>query len=168
MKTPTKIPLPPEEHAAILDVLQQVKDPEIPTVSLVDLGVIDELYRTLTGALHVGIIPTFAGCPAIEYMRHDVEQHLKANGYPNVEAVVLKTVPWSSDRITPLGKQRLKDYGLSPPPPVGDGNPRLENAECPRCGSRNTELLNPFGPTLCRALHHCHSCHETFEQFKPL
>lgn len=161
--------LPPAEHAAVLDVLQGVKDPEIPVVSLVELGVIDAIGKTAEGTLQVGIIPTFAGCPAIELMRQQVEVELKANGYPGAKAVVQKTTPWSSDRISERGRQLLKEFGLSPPPAVaGDGDPDLEHAECPHCESRNTQLLNPFGPTLCRAMHHCHNCHQTFEQFKPL
>lgn len=167
---PSRVPLPDAEAEAIRVVLQAVKDPEIPVVSLVELGVIDGMYRTPEGTTLVELIPTFAGCPAIEFMRLQCEAELAQAGIAPVTVQVVKTRPWTSDRITPRGRQLLKEFGLSPPPVVA-GELTVEalaHAECPTCGSTHTELLNPFGPTLCRALHHCHQCHETFEQFKPL
>jgi ring-1,2-phenylacetyl-CoA epoxidase subunit PaaD len=163
-------PVSETEYATILEVLQRVKDPEIPTVSLVELGVIEDVLRLPDGTLHVALIPTFAGCPAIEFMRLQVAAELSAAGIAPAVVTIDKTRPWSSDRITERGRALLKAYGLAPPP-VMAGELTLEalsHVECPKCDSTDTELLNPFGPTLCRAMHHCHNCHETFEQFKPL
>ncbi|MEM7035961.1 MAG: 1,2-phenylacetyl-CoA epoxidase subunit PaaD [Bacteroidota bacterium] len=154
----------------VYDVLEQVKDPEIPVISIVDLGVVHSVDLDAKGKVTVGMTPTFAGCPAIEVMKADVETVLAAEGAPEVEVKVLYTTPWSSNKITPRGREILKDFGLSPPPAF-DGILTLEvlqNAICPNCGSNNTELRSPFGPTACRAIHHCRNCHETFEQFKPL
>lgn len=157
--------------AAVLDLLQAVKDPEIPVVSLVDLGVIDAIQWDASGNPKVGIIPTFAGCPAIQLMRLQVQEVLRANGFPGAEAEIVHTRSWHSGRISATGRQQLKAFGLAPPPDYQGAEPdlsALEHTPCPRCDSTNTSLLNPFGPTLCRAIHHCHNCHETFEQFKPL
>lgn len=156
--------------AEIYAVLEAVKDPEIPVVSLVDLGVIESVELTDAGGVRVEIIPTFAGCPAIGFMRLNVQEELIARGYQSVEVNINLNKPWSSDRVTARGRQLLKQFGLSPPPErAGEVTiESLEHAECPKCGSHDTELRSPFGPTLCRAVHHCHACHETFEQFKPL
>jgi len=154
----------------IRELLQQVKDPEIPTISLIELGVIDDINIDAAGKIQVTLIPTFSGCPAINWMQSDTMLTLKNAGYENVEVMVDSTRSWSSDRITEKGRQHLMDFGLSPPP-LQTGQ-SLENdlmgATCPNCRSQNTELKSPFGPTLCRAIHYCNDCHETFEQFKPL
>ncbi len=160
---------PDPRVAEVYAVLDAVKDPEIPVVSLVDLGVVESVEVSAEGCVRVEIIPTFSGCPAIGYMRLNVQEELIARGYADVEVTINHRKGWSSDRVTERGRQLLKQFGLSPPPArAGDVDADLLHAECPKCGSRNTELLSPFGPTLCRAVHHCHSCHETFEQFKPL
>lgn len=159
-----------QEAARVLEVLQAVKDPEIPVVSLVELGVVDEISIGDGGQVQVQLIPTFAGCPAIQFMQMEAEAVLHQAGYTDAVVSINRTKPWTSNRITARGRQLIKDFGLSPPPEYkGDLTQELlEQAECPRCGSRDTTLQNPFGPTLCRAIHHCHACHETFEQFKPL
>jgi ring-1,2-phenylacetyl-CoA epoxidase subunit PaaD len=154
----------------VLEALQEVKDPEIPVISVVDLGVISQIEISAEGAVSVGLTPTFAGCPAIDYMKADIEKVLGEKGIEHVTVKVLYSEPWSSNKITPRGKQLLKDFGLSPPPSF-DGILTLEvlqNALCPKCGSNNTFMMNAFGPTACRAVHHCNNCKETFEQFKPL
>lgn len=154
----------------VLDKLQAVKDPEIPVISVVDLGVVSMIETDGSHQVVVGLTPTFAGCPAIDHMRRDIEQVLQEQGVQQVEVKVLYHEPWSSNKISPRGKQLLKDFGLSPPPSF-DGMLTLEvlqNAVCPKCGSNNTFMMNAFGPTACRAVHHCNNCKETFEQFKPL
>lgn len=158
------------ERNAILAVLQEVKDPEIPVVSLLELGVLAAIERRADGVLQVELIPTFAGCPAIQLMKLQVEEVLKQHGYTPNEVWINQRKPWSSNMVTDRGRQLLKEFGLSPPPRLTGEltETDLEHAECPHCSSTNTELINPFGPTLCRAMHHCHNCHETFEQFKPL
>jgi ring-1,2-phenylacetyl-CoA epoxidase subunit PaaD len=149
--------------------LEEVKDPEIPVLSLVDLGVITHV-DVKGESVMVEMTPTFVGCPAMDFMRTEVETVLKKHGIkqPRVEITFRK--PWSSDMISEKGKQVLKQFGLAPPPStkIFRDLEILETSVCPRCNGTNTELKSPFGPTLCRAIHYCHDCHEAFEQFKPV
>lgn len=152
----------------ILTWLEDVKDPEIPVLSLVDLGVITDVTVD-KNHVRVEMTPTFVGCPAMDYMKMEVENLLKEKGViPDVQISFKK--PWSSDLISEKGKVALKKYGLAPPPSnkIFTDLEILETAVCPRCDGSNTELKSPFGPTLCRALYYCHDCKEAFEQFKPL
>lgn len=154
-------------HPELLALLQQVKDPEIPTLSLVELGVIEQAELRPDGSVYVELIPTFAGCPAIAFMALEVEQVLKNAGYTQPMVVINKHKGWDSNKITEAGRQHLLDFGLAPPP-RHQGDYAVEAVVCPHCGSSRTVLKNPFGPTLCRAIHYCQDCRETFEQFKPL
>lgn len=152
--------------SAIWAALHDVHDPEIPTISVVDLGVV----RTVTteeGSVRVELLPTFVGCPAIEVMRAAVEDRL-VEFADDVTVEVSYAEPWTSDRITDEGRRVLRDSGFAPPTPVGSLSvlPVLPVAQCPYCGSRNTTLENAFGPTLCRAIYHCTDCRQPFEQFK--
>jgi ring-1,2-phenylacetyl-CoA epoxidase subunit PaaD len=151
----------------ILDLLHEVKDPEIPVLSLVDLGVVREI-ETYTDRTVITITPTFVGCPALEIMKQEIIDVLQKNGIVNPVVNVSLKQPWSSNLISEKGKAALKSFGLAPPPTLIDDISVLEHVACPNCGSENTELRTPFGPTLCRSLHFCHSCGEAFEQFKPL
>jgi ring-1,2-phenylacetyl-CoA epoxidase subunit PaaD len=154
----------------VLEALRVVVDPEIPTVSLVDLGVVSDVEVKADGQIRVELTPTFAGCPAIQLMRMEAAVVLEQAGWPNAEVVINHNRAWSSDDITPQGIEGLRKHGLAPPPRVlqTDDLQTLMQAECPKCASINTQMMSPFGPTLCRAIHHCNDCHETFEQFKPL
>lgn len=150
--------------------LEEVKDPEIPVLSLVDLGVITnvELYPE---CVSIEMTPTFVGCPAMDMMKQEVIDVLKKNGLENVEVTISFREPWTSDKISERGRLALKQFGLAPPPSgknLFTDIDVLEHAPCPRCNSINTDLKNPFGPTLCRSIHYCNDCHEAFEQFKPL
>ncbi len=152
----------------ILEYLEEVKDPEIPAISLVDLGVISDVQIQENQQVLVELTPTFAGCPAIEYMRKNVEEVLHNKGITSTAVINYKKV-WSSDFITEKGLKQLQEFGLAKPSKSSDDLLKsLQNVECPKCHSKNTQLLNPFGPTLCRAIHHCYDCKETFEQFKSL
>ena len=156
--------------ADVLEYLQAVKDPEIPVISVVDLGIISGIEVDEHGAVKVQMTPTFAGCPALEYMKQDISDELSKQGIEAVEVEVMRNNEWSSNMISARGRQILKEFGLSPPPEF-EGMVTLEvlqNAICPKCSSNNTFLMSPFGPTACRAIHHCRNCQETFEQFKPL
>jgi ring-1,2-phenylacetyl-CoA epoxidase subunit PaaD len=153
----------------VYEWLEDVKDPEIPVLSLVDLGVITAV--TIRG-MHVSIemTPTFVGCPALDMMKLEIESTLKAKGVQQVSIQVTFREPWTSDKISEKGKIALKKFGLAPPPA---GNlftdiDILEHAICPRCNGTNTTLKSTFGPTLCRSIHYCEDCREAFEQFKPL
>ena len=149
--------------------LEEVKDPEIPVLSLVDLGVITEV--TISGnAVHIEMTPTFVGCPALDMMKQDIVAVLKNKGIDEVSISVSFRNAWSSDKISEKGKLALKQFGLAPPPAntLFTNLEILEHAQCPRCDGTNTEMKTPFGPTLCRSIHYCHDCKEAFEQFKPL
>ncbi|MCS6904852.1 MAG: 1,2-phenylacetyl-CoA epoxidase subunit PaaD [Bacteroidia bacterium] len=154
----------------LLDYLQEVKDPEIPTISVVDLGIIEDVKIEAGNKVCIEMIPTFSGCPAIRFMQLEIINCLKKHGFTEVEVKVAYEKPWSSERITERGRKQLLEFGLSPPPRIkGEIEEKdLEQAICPKCLSQNTVIKNPFGPTLCRAIHYCYNCHETFEQFKPL
>ncbi|MEL6623946.1 MAG: 1,2-phenylacetyl-CoA epoxidase subunit PaaD [Bacteroidota bacterium] len=153
----------------IYKVLEQVKDPEIPVLSVVKLNIIHDV-RIDGDTVEVDMVPTFAGCPAIDVMKASIVKQLTEAGVKEVIVHVKFKQEWSTNQITDEGRQVLKDFGLSPPPKY-EGELTLEtlaHAECPVCGSKNTQLLNSFGPTACRAIHHCLDCNETFEQMKPL
>jgi ring-1,2-phenylacetyl-CoA epoxidase subunit PaaD len=149
--------------------LEEVKDPEIPVLSLVDLGVVTDVK--IDGEhVYIELTPTFAGCPAMDVMKTEVIEKLKSKGIESVQVEVSFRIPWSSEFISEKGKKALTQYGLAPPPSnkVFTDLEILENAICPRCNGINTELKSPFGPTLCRSIYYCTDCREAFEQFKPL
>jgi ring-1,2-phenylacetyl-CoA epoxidase subunit PaaD len=162
------VPMPLEQ--AVWAALYDVHDPEIPVVSVVDLGVVRRV-DVEPGHVSVELLPTFIGCPAVEVMRRAVEERL-AGFAPSVDVRVTFAESWTSDRITAEGRRRLRESGFGPPAPgiPEDGSARLlpilPVAACPYCGSRQTTLENAFGPTLCRAIYHCADCRQPFEQFK--
>lgn len=150
--------------------LQEVKDPEIPVISLIDLGVITHISIDTNKKVQVEMTPTFVGCPAMDYMVSDVKDTLAKNGIDDFDVNVSFKKHWSSNNITEKGREELKQFGLAPPPKydvVVDIN-ILEQTPCPFCNSSDTELNTPFGPTLCRAMHYCNNCRQAFEQFKPV
>ena len=158
----------PEQR--VWDALAAIPDPEIPAISLVDLGVIGSV-EVAEDRVRVELLPTFVGCPAIDVMRQQIAERLADLGVaPRVEVDVSFATPWTSERISPAGRERLRRSGFAPPvTSVADGLDELAVlpiAECPYCGSRNTTLENPFGPTLCRAIYHCADCRQPFEQMK--
>jgi len=152
----------------VWEALAQIPDPEIPVVSLVDLGVIRDV-EVHGDRVHVGFTPTFLGCPALEVMREQLAERIRGLGAePDVEVL---SEGWSSDRITPEGRQKLRDAGFAPP--AGQSPATLLQIQtsahpCPYCGSTGTRLENLFGPTPCRSIRYCESCRQPFEQFKTL
>ncbi len=153
----------------ILNWLEEVKDPEIPVLSLIDLGVITDVIIE-DAKVTVKMTPTFSGCPAIDYMKKDVIDVLKNKGIENVECHVSFEIQWNSNMVSEKGRKALKTFGLAPPPKhnmIIDID-ILEHVTCPFCDSDNTDLKSPFGPTLCRSLHFCNNCKQAFEQFKPV
>jgi len=153
----------------ILLWLEEVKDPEIPVLSLVDLGVIREVLIDDSKVI-VTMTPTFSGCPAIDMMKEDIISTLEKYGVDQCEVKVTFKDHWNSDMISEKGRKAIKQFGIAPPPQnalVIDLD-ILENINCPHCDSDNTEMKTPFGPTLCRSIHYCHGCKQAFEQFKPL
>lgn len=155
----------------ILKALEDVKDPEIPTISIVELGIVTDVKVEADNSVYVKLTPTFAGCPALKIMETLVEKRLKEIGnIRNVEVRTTFDVQWNTNLITEKGREMLKKHGLAPPP-LHNGLVQiqiLEHVKCPYCGSTSTDLKTPFGPTLCRSLHYCNNCLQGFEQFKPV
>jgi ring-1,2-phenylacetyl-CoA epoxidase subunit PaaD len=158
-------------EAQVWDALDEVPDPEIPVVSLVDLGVIRSV-DVEGGRVRVELTPTFLGCPALEAMTRQLEAAVSSLGAePDVHVVADDA--WSTDRITPAGREKLRAAGFAPPRPRAAGRPTLVQLQarafrCPYCGSTETRLENIFGPTPCRSLRYCESCRQPFEQFKTI
>jgi len=166
----------PTRDATVWAALAEIADPEIPAISLVDLGVIRGFaFSPLPGSgerLTVELMPTFVGCPAIDVMRQLIGERLSGMA-DEVSVQLTFAEPWTSDRITEQGREALRASGFAPPVHIGstftgDSLTVLPIATCPYCGSRNTTLENPFGPTLCRAIYHCAECRQPFEAFKPV
>jgi ring-1,2-phenylacetyl-CoA epoxidase subunit PaaD len=158
-------------EAQVWDALAQIPDPEIPVISLVDLGVIREV-AVANGNVRVDFTPTFLGCPALEVMRDAMAERIRALG-AEPEIQVRMDDSWSTDRITPEGRQKLRASGFAPPSPREAAPPTLVQLQsnvhrCPYCGSTDTRLENIFGPTPCRSLRYCAGCKQPFEQFKTI
>jgi ring-1,2-phenylacetyl-CoA epoxidase subunit PaaD len=154
----------------ILKALEEVKDPEIPAISVVDLGIITDVKINEAGSVSVTMTPTFAGCPALKVLENLVKEKILGLHVENVEVETTFDIPWNTNKITEKGRKMLLKHGLAPPP-LHDGLIQidiLEHVKCPYCGSANTSMKTPFGPTLCRSLHYCNNCHQAFEQFKPV
>lgn len=154
---------------AVWQALAGVMDPEIPVVSVVEMGMI-RAVAVDGGRVTVALTPTFAGCPALAVIQAAVASAVRALGADAVEVRLQLTPPWTTDWMTEAARAKLKTVGLAPPP-VHGGLIQLiltEAATCPYCGSTNTDLRNSFGPTLCRAIYYCNACRQGFEQFKAL
>jgi ring-1,2-phenylacetyl-CoA epoxidase subunit PaaD len=155
----------------VWSTLAEIPDPEIPVISLVELGVVRDV-EVENGRVRVEFTPTFLGCPALEVMRERMEEAVRSLGAePEVE--VVQDDSWTTDRITPEGRRKLREAGFAPPAPRTVGEPTLVQLQshafrCPYCGSTETRLENIFGPTPCRSIRWCTSCRQPFEQFKTL
>ena len=165
---------PPAAAAIDLDAvhraLAEVMDPELPMLSVVDLGIVHRVEVDAgDGTIQVEILPTFVGCPALELIKAAIAARLAAFGRP-VEVVATFEVPWTSERISPAGRAALEAAGIAPPGPATQTT--LIDLEvrvpCPHCGSRRTRLDNAFGPTQCRTIRYCTDCRQPFEAIKPV
>jgi ring-1,2-phenylacetyl-CoA epoxidase subunit PaaD len=172
---------------AVWQALAAVTDPEIPVLSVVEMGIIADI-RTTEGGVAIDVTPTFAACPATELICRNIGEAAAAACGGEVGVNVVFDPPWTSDRISEAGRQKLLAFGLAPPrrgvDVVSLGLPAragaagasstagtealLENVPCPFCQSADTALESPFGPTLCRSIHYCRACRQSFEHFKPL
>jgi ring-1,2-phenylacetyl-CoA epoxidase subunit PaaD len=155
----------------VWSALAELEDPEIPVISLVDLGVIRDV--SVEGErVRVEFTPTFLGCPALEVMRDRMTEAIEGLG-AEAEVQVIVDDSWSTDRITPAGREQLRAAGFAPPAPREARIPKLAQLQsqvfrCPYCGSTETKLENIFGPTPCRSIRYCPSCRQPFEQFKTI
>ncbi len=166
--TPTPTAL---SETAVWVALARIPDPEIPVISLVDLGVVTAV-EVSDGSVGVELTPTFLGCPALEAMTRAIVSELAALG-AEADVRVRTDREWTTDLITPAGREKLRAAGFAPPTPRSAAGPTLVQLErgpfrCPWCGSTDTKLENLFGPTPCRSLRYCNACRQPFEQFKTI
>jgi ring-1,2-phenylacetyl-CoA epoxidase subunit PaaD len=171
LRASTVAPLRSVDEGTVRAALAEVPDPELPMLSVIDLGIVHRVgVASGDGPIHVEILPTFVGCPALELIKASIADRLAAFGRP-VEVVATFEVPWTSDRITPHGRRALESAGIAPPgePQSGADLIALEpRVPCPHCGSRDTVLENLFGPTQCRTIRFCRACRQPFEAIKPV
>jgi ring-1,2-phenylacetyl-CoA epoxidase subunit PaaD len=161
----------------VVGALDDVADPEIPTVSIGELGMIGRV-EVSDEVIRVELLPTFVGCPALEVIRAAVAERLETFGR-RVEVETSFATPWTSDRISPAGREKLRRSGFAPPPHLAAPHAKAGRSlpilaldavpvPCPYCGSSNTTLESAFGPTQCRSIRHCADCRQPFEAFKPI
>lgn len=158
-----------EEEARIWKLLEDVCDPEVPVLSVLDLGIVRDVavYSPATGGweAEVTITPTYSGCPAMDMIAMNIKMHLLSHGYKNVKIASVLSPAWTTEWMTEDGKKKLKAYGIAAPHKLSGQNSD-DLIECPQCNSTNTRLLSQFGSTACKALYQCNECKEPFDYFK--
>ncbi|MDQ6758178.1 MAG: phenylacetate-CoA oxygenase subunit PaaJ [Bacteroidota bacterium] len=158
----------------IWQILEQVTDPEIPVLSIIDLGIVRGVLFSPSPQVEKGqgveviITPTYSGCPAMDVIAMDIRMNLLANGIKDIKITHQLSPAWTTDWMTEKGKEKLKSYGIAPPVGKVIDQHFLETlkVECPQCHSKNTRLLSQFGSTSCKALYQCNDCKEPFDYFK--
>ncbi len=153
----------------IWDILREIPDPEMPTINLVDLGIVRKVVvEHEKNSVLVELMPTFVGCPALDLMRLEIKQRLV--GFGTIEVKIVYSEVWTTERISEAGRTMLCAAAVAPPPRrnllILSRKQQAVSLECPLCHSTNTQLDNLFGPTPCRAISYCNDCHQPFEQFK--
>jgi ring-1,2-phenylacetyl-CoA epoxidase subunit PaaD len=161
---------PAGADARLQAILDTVLDPEIPVLSVTDLGIVRYARQTASGQVQVGVSPTYSGCPATQIIKSSIVAALHLAGFSDVVVNDVLAPPWTSDWITADGRRKLRDYGIAPPAESVASPRRLLQSglevACPRCASTATERLSEFGSTPCKALYRCTSCLEPFDYFK--
>jgi ring-1,2-phenylacetyl-CoA epoxidase subunit PaaD len=159
-------------RAELFAVLGDVMDPEVPVLSVVELGIVRDV-ETSDERVTVTVTPTYSGCPAMAVIEHDIAAALRARGIENVALRTSYSPAWTTDWILPEAREKLRAYGIAPPgaadhdAPVAIGR-RRPAVRCPYCGALNTQLRSEFGSTACKAIHVCRSCSQPFEEFKAI
>ena len=159
--------MPTKEN--ILQLLSQIPDPEIPVITIAELGVIREVLIN-ADEIEIKITPTYSGCPAMKQMENDIKNILKKNGFEKIKLTTVYSPPWTTDWLSTEAKEKLRAYGIAPPEHSTQdkswlsGKPKTVN--CPRCKSSHTKLISQFGSTACKALYQCEDCLEPFDYFK--
>jgi ring-1,2-phenylacetyl-CoA epoxidase subunit PaaD len=154
----------------IFEILASVRDPEVPVLSVVDLGIVRDVQIS-GGIISVKVTPTYSGCPAMRVIEENIIAALREKGFPNAEVTTVFSPAWTTDWMSPEAKEKLRAYGIAPPQGRADDSlvtiskPRPTIA-CPFCGSKNTALKSEFGSTACKSLHYCNQCSQPFEHFK--
>jgi ring-1,2-phenylacetyl-CoA epoxidase subunit PaaD len=155
----------------VLAILSTVMDPEVPVISVVELGIVRDV--AIDGArVQVTVTPTYSGCPAMREIEHDIVAALDAHGIHGATIVTTFSPPWTTDWIGPEAREKLRAYGIAPPSRAEQGalitlTRRREPVRCPFCGSADTSLRSEFGSTACKAIHACNACKQPFDEFKP-
>jgi ring-1,2-phenylacetyl-CoA epoxidase subunit PaaD len=155
-----------EASSRIWQALSQVSDPELPVLTIVDLGIVRYVHCAEDSAPRVGITPTYSGCPATELIRTAVHRALAAAGYAEAVVEEVLSPPWTTEWLTEEGRRKLAAFGIAPP--ADSSHPASATIACPQCGSRSTRLVSTFGSTPCKAHYRCESCREPFDYFKCL
>ncbi|MFF4549693.1 1,2-phenylacetyl-CoA epoxidase subunit PaaD [Streptomyces sp. NPDC001435] len=168
-------------EAELLELAGSVPDPELPVLTLQELGVVRAVHLRDTGAVEVELTPTYTGCPAVEAMSLDIERVLREHGVREVTVRTVLTPAWSTDDISAEGRRKLREFGIAPPRERREAGPvalglgptrtvadASDPVRCPHCGSADTELLSRFSSTACKALRRCRDCREPFDHFKEL
>lgn len=154
----------------ILDILSNVPDPEVPVLSVLDLGIVRDVIMQDDGSVEVVITPTYTGCPAMDMIATNIRMELLANGYQQPKITTILSPAWTTDWMSEEGKQKLKEYGIAPPLPKQQACKQElfaeEAVQCPRCNSYHTSRVSEFGSTACKALYQCLDCKEPFDYFK--
>jgi ring-1,2-phenylacetyl-CoA epoxidase subunit PaaD len=150
------------------DAAAGVVDPEIPVLTIADLGVLREVTLRDDGGVEVAITPTYSGCPAMSTIAFDIAVALERAGFPDASVRTVLSPAWTTDWMSEEGRRKLRDYGIAPPLPASSRRALfgVQQVACPQCGSGDTELLSEFGSTSCKALWRCKSCREPFDYFK--
>ncbi|MGZ3900299.1 MAG: 1,2-phenylacetyl-CoA epoxidase subunit PaaD [Bacteroidia bacterium] len=159
-----------KNHEYILKLLSSIPDPEIPVISIVELGVIRDIILADDKSIEIKITPTYSGCPAMKQMEDDVRKKLSENGYENIKVTTIYNPPWTTDWLSAEARKKLQDYGIAPPEENTTDKSFLTGKHkavtCPRCKSKNTVMISQFGSTACKALYQCKDCLEAFDYFK--
>lgn len=164
---PELVPLTVQENTRLERILDEVKDPELPMLSIRDLGILRRLGKTPSGDLVVMITPTYSGCPAVTAIRESISLSLAKAGYAAVVIREQLSPAWTTDWMTDEGKRALAAHGIAPPLPSTCSNPvPAHGLTCPNCQSDRTTMLSEFGSTACKAMYRCADCLETFDYFK--
>lgn len=151
-------------------LLSEIPDPEIPVITIMELGVIRDIILSGDKKIEVVITPTYSGCPAMKEMEDDVRKKLSQNGFEEIKITTIFNPPWTTDWLTAEAKQKLQNYGIAPPEESTTDKSFLtgkhKDITCPRCKSKNTVMVSQFGSTACKALYKCNDCLEAFDYFK--
>lgn len=158
-----------QKETEVYQWLEQVKDPEVPALSILDLGIVRKVQINEAGEIIITITPTYSGCPAMDVIGMNIRMALAGRGFRKIDVALQLKPAWTTDWMTETGKQKLKAYGIAPPQRLSKNPLALFDNDaipCPHCDSTDTELVSNFGATSCKALYKCHHCHEPFEHFK--
>jgi len=158
-----------QQTTKLWELLDTVEDPEVPVISIVDLGIVKDIEILEDSSVTVTITPTYSGCPAMEYIEKGIRACLESNGYTLNQIITVLKPAWTTDWLTEKGREKLKAYGIAPP--LNTPNKRAlfsepDQVQCPQCQSKNTEMVSQFGSTACKALYKCKDCLEPFDYFK--